>query len=188
MLKAIKKFELKFPKQYREAKKVSAIVWDYMYQLGEKNGDKLIAISNGIQLHQLGMLSLPKKLTEKIKNGEKFTETEKLIFDGYPQKSLEVLAEHISDINPLTLEMIEKSEEREDGKGRLALENKNIPWEVKIFQIIKKYVHLYDEYKDNKKVIKILLNSDGEFNMIYVYSFLGYLSENKQFVDNILNN
>lgn len=188
MLKALKKFECKFPKQYREAKKASAIVWDYMTKLGEKNGDKLIAINNGIQLHQLGLLSLPKKLIEKIKNGDKFTEKEKLIFAGYPQKSLEVLSEYIVDINPLALEIIEKSEEREDGKGRLGLDNQNIPSEVKIFQIVKKYVKLYNEHKDNKKVIKILLNSHGEFNMIYIYSLLGYISQNKQFVEDILNN
>ena len=188
MLKAIKKFELKFPKQYREAEKVSKIVWDYFYQLGENDLDKLIDLRNGILLHEVGFLLFSEKLKNKLKAGEQLTENETKIFRDYPQKSLQLLAEYIVDVNPIILEIIEKSEEREDGKGRLGLGNQNIPSEVKIFKIVKKYVRLYTEYADNKEVKKLLLNSDGDFNMIYVYSFLGYISENKPFVDKILNN
>lgn len=187
MLKALKKFECKFPKQYREAEKISKIVWDFFYQLGERDISKLINLRSGILLHQIGFLLFSERLKNKLKAGEQLTENETKIFRDYPKKSLEVLSEYIVDANPIILEIIEKSEEREDGKGRLGLDNQNIPSEVKIFKIAKKYVQLYNQYKDNNKVKKILLNSDGELDMIYVYSLIGYISENKNNVADILN-
>lgn len=187
MLKALKKFELKFPKQYKEAQKISRIMWDYMTKLGEKDVSKLIDVRNGILLHQVGYLLFPNSLIEKLKSGEKLTENETIILSEYPKKSLQILAEYIVDANPLMLEIIEKSEEREDGKGRIGIQNNDIPFAVKIFKIAKCYVQNYEKCKNNENVTKILLNSNGELNTLYAYSFLGYISQNKQFVEDILN-
>lgn len=187
MLKALKKFECKFPKEYKEAQKISGIMWDYMTKLGENDINKLIDLRNGIMLHKVGYLLFPNSLIEKLKSGEKLTENETMILSEYPKKSLQILAEYIVDANPLMLEIIEKCKERSDGKGLIGIKNKNIPAEVKIFKVIKKYIQIYTEYRDENKVKETLLNSDGELDMIYVYSFIGYLSENKQFVQDILN-
>lgn len=187
MLKALKKFECKFPKQYREAEKISKIVWDFFYQLGERDISKLINLRSGILLHQIGFLLFSERLKNKLKAGEQLTENETKIFRDYPKKSLEVLSEYIVDANPIILEIIEKSEEREDGKGRIGIQNNDIPFAVKIFKIAKCYVQNYEKCKNNENVTKILLNSNGELNTLYAYSFLGYISQNKQFVEDILN-